>query len=174
MKGKISKKFLLILVVEFFTPSLFSLESPQQQGKKINLMTASRTLEWTAFNWISFLLLETKEGKLKSFFYTFKLNNSVQVPFWQKRKLLTLLTVTSSCSLSQIIFDGFTVGRYNEGLDDNNDFESVDTRMMVAAAGGTEACKFFINKINFFTQISSFFYRSRWLYAGKFISIRYS
>lgn len=69
----------------------------------------------------------------------------------------------------QIIFDGFTVGRYDEGSDDNNnDFETVDTGLL--SAGGTEACKFspllfvgillFINKINFLMlhNFSTFLY----------------
>lgn len=58
----------------------------------------------------------------------------------------------------QIIFDGFTVGRYNEGTDDNNDFESVDTRTMMSA-GGTEACKFSFSLIKsiYLTLFSPFF-----------------
>lgn len=43
--------------------------------------------------------------------------------------------------LQQIIFDGFTVGRYDEGTDDN-DFETTDTTTLMSASG-TEACKCF-------------------------------
>ena len=40
----------------------------------------------------------------------------------------------------QIIFDGFTVGRYDEGLEEH-DFEATDTSLM--SASGTDACKYF-------------------------------
>lgn len=69
--------------------------------------------------------MNEKEEKIGKFLNLMILNNLINSTFFLSRKI-------------QIIFDGFTVGRYNEGLDDN-DFDS-DRRLMTAA-GGTEACK---------------------------------
>lgn len=51
--------------------------------------------------------------------------------------LMILMVISFSLTFTQIIFDGFTVGRYDEGLDDN-DF-ATDTSLM--SASGNEACK---------------------------------
>lgn len=53
---------------------------------------------------------------------------------------------------TQIIFDGFTVGRYDEGLDDND--EATDTSLM--SASGSEACKFLSLVHIDFTTITRF------------------
>lgn len=66
----------------------------------------------------------------------------------------------------QIIFDGFTVGRYDEGLEEH-EFEATDTSLM--SASGTDACKYFfcllflsihkifINILIFFPSLTFFF-----------------
>lgn len=77
---------------------------------------------------------------------TLYFNNSLRVPL-RMVKVLTILTKISFFISIQIIFDGFTVGRYDEGLDENNDFET--TQHSLTTASGSEACKFsFLLKIN--------------------------
>ncbi|XP_070492853.1 uncharacterized protein [Chironomus tepperi] len=66
---------------------------------------------------------------------------SIQVPTPQRFPFLCHLTFTASGheqgDIVQIIFDGFTVGRYDEGLEEH-DFEATDTSLM--SASGTDAC----------------------------------
>lgn len=44
------------------------------------------------------------------------------------------LNPVSNIAVSQIIFDGFTVGRFDEGIADN-EFETTDVSLMLSASG---------------------------------------